>query len=107
VKVLARGLWLGNILLSMFNYYFLTSMGSYAIVELIFRATMDYESYIRKNGIDPTVQITMFIGLTLIPLLTLFLTYITAKKMKKLNLPTIIIVFIGNLLLALLIYSIL
>lgn len=82
-------------------------MSSYAIVELFYRSTMDYESYIRKNGIDPTLPITMFIGLTLIPLLTLFLTIITAKKIKKLNLLTTLLVFFGNLLLALYIYSIL
>lgn len=107
MKVLTRVFWLGNIPLILFTYYFLTAMSSYTIIVFIYKLTMDYEGYIKKNHIDPTLPITMFTGFTLIPSLTIFLTYITAKKMRKANLLTILIVVIINLLLALYLYSIL
>ncbi|MBM7702935.1 hypothetical protein [Metabacillus iocasae] len=70
-------------LVQLYTYYMLSSTIIFSIIAFIYRKVMDVDAYVQKNGIDPSATVTMMVGFTLVPLLTMGLAYWTFTFLRR------------------------
>ncbi|WP_110114935.1 hypothetical protein [Bacillus sp. CGMCC 1.16541] len=84
----------------LYTYYMISAMSLFFLVDLIYRLFMDVDKYVAQNGIGPSTGVLMFVGLTVVPLLTMGLTYSTMTVLRKKSWRIVGMIVGGHLIMA-------